>query len=293
MAAIVAFAICLRSLETGDINFEFQFIWPNDSRCSRCDALLEAILYTIKRCLPTFKFASGAEICDELEVIDVGCSKVGQNTSFKIFQGKQPIVVGNIAPSKVICQTTSKVLPPYDMDNQLLDVICVTNSMQKSNVNHKTAKIFLTRQDIVKQFGKTMKEASHNLEGPNLLNIKAKESCNIRISTNEENATQEPLTININKNTVFIKVEYADVMIKFNLPVSQAKFATIKKTIGVKFKLSFGTFKLKYLDKDGDWILLSSDEGMNDCIYSLRKSDLILVRLCVLPFQEAVSYHNG
>ncbi|KAD0962282.1 hypothetical protein E3N88_43496 [Mikania micrantha] len=296
-----AFAICLRSLETGDMNFAFQFIWPNDSRCSRCDALLEAILFTIKRCLPTFNFASGAEICDELEVIDVGCSKVGQNTSFKIFQGKQPIVVGNIAPSKVICQTTSKVLPLEDMDNQLLDVICVTNSMQKSNVNHKTAKIFLTRLDIEKQFGKTMKEASHNLEvslstlkrnckvhgiswrGPNLLKRKAKESCNIQISTNEENATQEPLTIKINKNTVFIKAEYADDMIKFNLPVLQATFATIKKTIGVKFKLSFGTFKLKYLNEDGDWILLSSDEGMKDCIHSLRKSGRILVRLRVLP----------
>ncbi|KAL8266779.1 hypothetical protein R6Q59_004123 [Mikania micrantha] len=88
-----AFAICLRSLEISDDNFAFQFIWPNDSGYSRCDALLEAILSTINRCLPTFKFASGANIYDELEVIDVGCSKVGQNATFKIFQGKQPIVV--------------------------------------------------------------------------------------------------------------------------------------------------------------------------------------------------------
>ncbi|KAL8197895.1 hypothetical protein R6Q57_030111 [Mikania cordata] len=73
-----AFTICLKSLETGDFSFLFQFIWPNHSEYSRCDVLLEAIVLTIKRCLPTFKFASGAEIGDELEVIDVGCDEEGQ-----------------------------------------------------------------------------------------------------------------------------------------------------------------------------------------------------------------------
>ncbi|KAL8266778.1 hypothetical protein R6Q59_004122 [Mikania micrantha] len=309
-----AFAICLRSLETRDFNYSFEFIWPNYSEDSRYDVLLEAILLTIKRCLPSFKFASGVEIGDELEVIEDGCYNEGQNTSFKIFQGKQAIVVDNImAPSKVICQKTSKVLPPGDMDNQLLDVICVTNPMQKPKANHKTAKIVLTRELIEKQFGKTMNEASHNLKvslstlkrnckdldisewpGPNLLKRKANVSCAIQISTNEANVTtQDMLTVNTNENIVFIKAENEDDMIKFNLPVSQATFATVEKAIGVKFKLRVGTFKLKYLDEDGDWILLTSDDEMNDCIHSLRKSDRILVRLRVLPTREPISYPSG
>ncbi|KAD5507422.1 hypothetical protein E3N88_15125 [Mikania micrantha] len=303
--------MCLRSFETSNLNFVFEFICPNYSKDSRCDVLLEAILLTIKRCLPSFKFTSGAEIGDELDVIDVKCSKEGQNISFKIFQGKHPIVVDNImAPSKATCHTTSKVLPPEDLDNQLLDVICVKNPTQKQKANHKTAKNVLTREVIEKQFGKTMKEAAHNLNvslstlkrnckdlgilewpGPNLLKRKANDSCNIQISTNEVNVTtQDPLTVSINKNIVFIKADYADDMIRFDLPVSQATFATVEERIGVKFKLCVGTFKLKYLDKDGDWILLTSNEEMNDCIRSLRKSDQILVRLRVLSSPKLVSY---
>ncbi|KAD5507439.1 hypothetical protein E3N88_15142 [Mikania micrantha] len=321
-----AFAICLRSLETRDFNYSFEFIWPNYSEDSRCDVFLEAILLTIKRCLPSFKFASGAEIGDDLEVVEVSCYKEGQNTSFKIFQGKQSIVADNIMePSKVTCKTTSKVVPSKDMNNQWSDVICVTNPTQNPKVNKKTAKIFLTREVIEKQFGKTMNEAAHNLKGndnlqlclliivslstlkrnrkvlgilewpgPNLRKRKANDSCTIQINTNEANVTtQDSLTVNINKDIVFIKAENEDDMIKFNLPVSQAKFLIVKKTIGEKFKLCDRTFKLKYLDEDGDWILLTSDVEMNDCIHSLRKSDRILVRLRVLPAQEPVSYPSG
>ncbi|KAD5507417.1 hypothetical protein E3N88_15120 [Mikania micrantha] len=216
-------------------------------------------------------------------------------------------------PSKVTCKTTSKVVPSKDMNNQWSDVICVTNPTQNPKVNKKTAKIFLTREVIEKQFGKTMNEAAHNLKvslstlkrnckvlgivewpGPNLRKRKANDSCTIQINTNEANVTtQDSLTVNINKNIVFIKAENEDDMIKFNLPVSQAKFAIVKKTIGEKFKLCDRTFKLKYLDEDGDWILLTSDVEMNDCIHSLRKSDRILVRLRVLPAREPVSYPSG
>ncbi|KAL8256110.1 hypothetical protein R6Q59_031177 [Mikania micrantha] len=246
-----AFAICMRSVATGDFSFLLEFIWPNYSKDSRCDVFLEAI-----KCLPSFKFASGAEIGNKLEVIEVECYKEGRNTSFKLFQGKQPIVVGNIAPSKVACQTTSRVLHPKDMDNLLLDVICVTNPTLKPKANHKKAKIFLTRVVIEKQFGKTMNEAAHNLKGPNLLKRKANDLCPVQNTTNEANeTTQGPVTVNINKHIVFLKAEYTDDMIKFNLPLSQATFTTIEKTISVKFKLSVGTFKLKYHDEDGDWII--------------------------------------
>ncbi|KAD5507418.1 hypothetical protein E3N88_15121 [Mikania micrantha] len=189
------------------------------------------------------------------------------------------------------------------MDNQLLDVICVTNPTQKPKANHKTAKIYLTREVIEKQFGKTMNEVALKLNvslstlkrkckvlsilgwpGPNLLKRKTNDSCPIQNSTNEANeTTQDPVPVNINKHTVFLKAEYTDDMIKFNLRLSQATFSTIEKTISVKFKLSVGTFKLKYHDEDGDWILITSDEEMNGCIHSLIKTNRILVRLRVLP----------
>ncbi|KAJ0805674.1 hypothetical protein HanPI659440_Chr02g0080961 [Helianthus annuus] len=93
-----ALAICLRSNDTGDFNYAFEFIWTKQSNYY---ILLEAILLTLKRCLPRFKFASGAEIGDELDV-----HNKDDGTEFKIFQRKRSMVVDVIAHSEVICKTT-------------------------------------------------------------------------------------------------------------------------------------------------------------------------------------------
>ncbi|KAJ0786549.1 hypothetical protein HanOQP8_Chr02g0072531 [Helianthus annuus] len=119
-----AFAICLRSDNTGDLIYTFEFIWTKHSNYI---IFLEAILLTLKRCLPRFKFASGAKIGDKLDV-----HNKEDGTEFKIFQRKRLMAVDNIAHSEVICKTTPKVLP---------------------------------REVIEKQFGKTMKEAAKDLNG--------------------------------------------------------------------------------------------------------------------------------
>ncbi|GJY11623.1 hypothetical protein Tco_0380932 [Tanacetum coccineum] len=60
-----SFVICLRS---GDVDYAFEFLWPQTHYYL---IVLESILLTLKRCLPSFKFASGAKLGDELRVIDV------------------------------------------------------------------------------------------------------------------------------------------------------------------------------------------------------------------------------
>ncbi|KAJ9555713.1 hypothetical protein OSB04_010327 [Centaurea solstitialis] len=79
-------------------------------------------------------------------------------------------------------------------------------------------------------------------------------------------ALQGPLADNkevcLDENTVTIKAECEEDMIKFTLPISSATFATIVEEIGKRFKLDPANFRLKYQDKDGDWILLTSDEDM-------------------------------
>ncbi|KAJ0482812.1 putative PB1 domain-containing protein [Helianthus annuus] len=82
-------------------------------------------------------------------------------------------------------------------------------------------------------------------------------------------------------------------MIKFHLPMSQATFVTVEKEIGMKLKLSVGTYKLKYLDEDGDWISLTSDEEISDFIRSSRKSDRTVLRLRVLPSPQPMSVPFG
>ncbi|XP_076916379.1 protein NLP3-like [Bidens hawaiensis] len=65
---VSALAICLRSIETGHFDYAFEFIWI---KLSNYVIFLEALLLSLKRCLPGFKFASGAELGDEFDVIDV------------------------------------------------------------------------------------------------------------------------------------------------------------------------------------------------------------------------------
>lgn len=124
---------------------------------------------------------------------------------------------------------------------------------------------------------------------------KPNDSSIIQIETNEDEngAFQEPSTVSINKNTLIIKVEHADDMIRFRLPISQATFATIENEIGIRFKLTLGSYKLKYLDEDGDWISLTSDEEMSVCINSSTKSNLIIVKLRVLLSANPISGPSG
>ncbi|KAJ0786536.1 putative PB1 domain-containing protein [Helianthus annuus] len=109
----------------------------------------------------------------------------------------------------------------------------------------------------------------------------------------ENGAIEDTSTVNLNKNELTIKAEYEDDMIKFNLPLSQATFVNIKKEIGKKLELSDKTlYKLKYLDEDGDWITLKSDEEMADCIKSSRISGRIVVRMRVVPSPQPISGPN-
>lgn len=89
--------------------------------------------------------------------------------------------------------------------------------------------------------------------------------------------------INFDESTLSIKVEYADDIIKLHLPLLLVTFIALDKEIGNKLKLNRGSFKLKYLDEDGDWIVLGSEQDMKCCIRSSKKLDSIAIRLRVLP----------
>ncbi|KAD5508228.1 hypothetical protein E3N88_15931 [Mikania micrantha] len=299
-----AFVICLRSLETGDFNYSFEFIWKKDSE-NPCDIFLEAILLTIKRCLPSFKFASGAEIGDELDVINV------ENAN-ALEEGKQPSVVktSEVLPSERL--HVIQVESPNQVESsnfkifqgqRLSPIWKASEEGKKPMAKCKTAEIFLTRGEIEEQFGQTIKVAAKNLGvSPSTLKRKLKDHdmqwpAAKRVKKNQKDLTinkvkinevyngaiQESSTININEHTLTIKAEYADDMIKIRLPVMQAKFVTIQKQLGTRFNLCLGTYKINYRDEVGDWILLTSDEDLSYCIESSRKIVPNEIRLRVLP----------
>ena len=86
---------------------------------------------------------------------------------------------------------------------------------------------------------------------------------------------QDPSPVKRNEDTV-IKAEYADDIIKIRLGNSEATIVTVENEIGKKFKLKHGTFKIKYLDEDEEWILMTCDQDLSDCIQNSRRLRVLL-----------------
>ncbi|XP_071707141.1 uncharacterized protein [Rutidosis leptorrhynchoides] len=240
--------ICLKSLDIGDICYAFEFIWDYNLKSG---ISLEDLLLTLKRCLPSFKFGSGAELRDELHVIDVENS-----ARFKIFEGKQVSlgqgsmkgpkleVVGDTSPSEAKCKTNPVEVSPS-----------------------------------------TLKRKCKEHERPlNPTKRKVNQSRN-QNDTNEEDsgAIRVPSPSEKLENILTIKAEYSDDMIRFDLLMSDATFVIVEREIGKRFELTTGIYKLKYCDEDSDWISLTSEQDMVYCIRCSKRLDRTLVRLRVLP----------
>ncbi|CAH1427632.1 unnamed protein product [Lactuca virosa] len=299
------FVICLRSIETGNLDYVFEFLWLQSRNYI---ILLESIILTLKRCLPNFKFSSGSQLGDELHVVDfkfnsgvefgdelsvqdftfafgaelgdVNFSKSGIEY-FKIFEGKKSSPIPTVL-EKGMRLVAEECIGP-------LDVKC------------KTTEKPLPRGDIEQQFGRTMKEAAKNLnvslstlkrkcrvhgisewKGPSFGNRKINYSYQNRSDMNEEDngAIQGPR--GIVGDTVIIKAEYEDDVIKFHLPISLTTLEAVEKEIGKRFKLKVTTYKLKYQDEDKEWILMTSDQDMSDCIKISRSVNDTRIKLRVL-----------
>lgn len=272
--------ICMRSIDTSDFDYAFEFIWCHNSKYVM---FLEALLLTLKRCLPRFKCASGAELGDELHVIDVDNSTKSETKTFKIFQENR---------SSPIAEAMEK--------GKKAMVFYYKAPFKKRDTTEKP----LSQEQIEQQYGKTIKEAAAALgvsistlkrkrnqlglggwPEQDLLQKKANKSKKNRSKQSQTNtkcneAIEGPLPVNRNENTLMIKAEYADDTIKFELPISEATFDSIEKEIGVRFELRLGTYRLKYHD-GGGWISLLSNKDMIYYMETLRRLSQTEARLSV------------
>lgn len=99
-------AICMTYIHTPDFNYVFEFLWKHNPLKP---ILLEKILSEIKKCLPSFKFASGTEICDKLLVIEVDNST---DKEIKKFDTSQ------LAPLDTNCKTAPVFEPQQVIELQ-------------------------------------------------------------------------------------------------------------------------------------------------------------------------------
>ncbi|KAJ9555723.1 hypothetical protein OSB04_010337 [Centaurea solstitialis] len=258
------FVIYLWSTKTSDLDYVFEFFWKS----SRDNVImLESLLLTFKRYLPSFKIKSGLELGDEIDILDVGNSKGSENRYIKIFH-RNKVSLKRGRQSKVEeCLTPSKA-------------------------RGKTTPIELSREQIESQFGQTQEKAAKKLNGDdNLLLSKytfhvstLKRKCKkegIKLwqgkdhveenqsDTYEEEDNRGAIRDNtreasLDKNMVTIKAEYAGDVIMFSHPISSATSKAMEKEIVKRYELDPDTrYKLQYLDvENNEWILFTCDENV-------------------------------
>lgn len=85
--------ICLRTTPTGDLNYAFEFLWPDSRNHS---ILLKSLVLTLKMCLPSFQFAQPGY---ELRVVDLDRCTRNEIASFKILHRDVPLLSTEVSLS--------------------------------------------------------------------------------------------------------------------------------------------------------------------------------------------------
>ncbi|CAN4077528.1 unnamed protein product [Withania somnifera] len=79
---------------------------------------------------------------------------------------------------------------------------------------------------------------------------------------------------------VTIKATYREDIIRFRLCLNSGIFK-LKEEVAKRLKLEVGTFDIKYLDDDHEWVLIACDADLQECVEISRSSGSSVVRLLV------------
>ncbi|KAJ9555755.1 hypothetical protein OSB04_010369 [Centaurea solstitialis] len=237
-----SFVIYLKSTRTGDLLYIFEFLWEEHKDNI---ILLEPLLLALKRHLPSFKYASGVELSDEVDVLDVQNSIGGENKYCKIFQTKRK---------------PQKRGRPSGVEQDL-------------RPRGRTTPITLSLDQIQSQFGQTLDEAASKLNvSVSTLKRKCKDHGIRWPGKDKGRAVDGDPAANISEmrlkeDMLTIRATLADDSAKVTLPKSSATFDVITKTIGRMLVLDDpARYKVKYFDEeDNAWYLFASDEALKSC----------------------------
>ncbi|OVA14731.1 Phox/Bem1p [Macleaya cordata] len=80
--------------------------------------------------------------------------------------------------------------------------------------------------------------------------------------------------------TVSIKVSFREAIIRFRVSLTSG-INELKEEIGKRLKLEMGTFEIKYLDDDHEWVLLACDADLQECFDISKLTGGHVIRLLV------------
>lgn len=87
--------------------------------------------------------------------------------------------------------------------------------------------------------------------------------------------------------TITIKATYREDIIRFRLPLDSG-IDKLKEEIAKRLKLDVGTFEIKYLDDDHEWVLIACDADLQECVDISKSSGSNMIRLLVHDLMPAL-----
>ncbi|KAI3792649.1 hypothetical protein L2E82_06536 [Cichorium intybus] len=90
----------------------------------------------------------------------------------------------------------------------------------------------------------------------------------------------QPFTARTEMKTITIKASYREDIIRFRVGANSG-IVTLKEEVGKRLKLDVGTFDIKYLDDDHEWVLIVCDADLQECVELSMSSGCNIIRLLV------------
>nr|GEW11800.1 NIN like protein 7 [Tanacetum cinerariifolium] len=90
----------------------------------------------------------------------------------------------------------------------------------------------------------------------------------------------QPFPARTEMKTITIKASYREDIIRFRMAANSG-IITLKEEVAKRLKLDVGTFDIKYLDDDQEWVLIVCDADLQECVELSVSSGCNIIRLLV------------
>ena len=118
-----------------------------------------------------------------------------------------------------------------------------------------------------------------NSDSPHFGSSTAQGTSDCSSPSSEGNPSSQTKTWPTHGDVVTIKVTYGQDTVRFKL-ASDKTYTDLREEVNRRLKLA-GTFDLKYLDDDEEWMLLACDADLRECIEVMRASRRNAIKLMV------------
>ncbi|KAL2230061.1 UNVERIFIED_CONTAM: Protein NLP6 [Sesamum indicum] len=311
----VSFAICLQSSLTGDDIYVLEFfLLPGSSDGGYSWSFLPFLLTIMERQLNSFKVATGQLLGEELSVKAIEFCKDNGFDSFKLGHSvPYPLKFETLHYGEDMSKLRS-VFDHLNFGCDVMDCSVEQNSMaaekskrattlRPSKRERERTNFCICYEDLRPYFGKSLKDAEKGLGVSRSTLKRACRDHNItRWPSNEKNKVNPSLFLTrvANKSSpgrkgqfsmsdshppsdsgfVIVEADFEGDTMKFKLPFSSG-MEKLEEEVARRLKLNVTSFRMKYLDGEGKWILLACDDDLQFCMETLASSGSNAVKMLV------------